>query len=109
MIWTLKYLPEALDDLKKLGGSVCPQIFKGILKVQQNPLPKAHGGYGEPLGNKRGNNLTGLYKIKFRSIGVRAVYALEETDSVMTVIVVSLRADNEVYNAAEQRREKHGL
>ncbi|MCL2082546.1 MAG: type II toxin-antitoxin system RelE/ParE family toxin [Oscillospiraceae bacterium] len=109
MNWTLKYLPDALDDLKKLGGSVCPQVFKGIVKVQQNPLPRARGGYGEPLGNKRGNNLTGLYKIKFRSIGVRAVYALEETNSTMTIIVISLRADNEVYKVAEHRREKHEL
>jgi len=105
MIWKLKYLPQALTDLKSLDGSVRPQIVKGIHKVLQNPLPKAKGGYGEPLGNKAGNDLTGLYKIKFRGIGIRVVYALEEIDSVMTVIVISLRADNEVYDAADHRRK----
>ena len=107
MIWKLKYLPEALEDLKNLDGSVRPQVIKGIQKVWQNPLPKAKGGYGEPLGNKAGNELTGFFKIKFRGIGIRAVYALEEIDSVMTVIVISLRADNEVYNSAQHRRKKY--
>jgi len=106
MIWTLKYLPEAIKDLENLDGSVRPQVIKGIQKVLQNPQAKTKGGYGEPLGNKARNDLTGLYKIKFRGIGIRVVYALEEIDSVMTVIVVSMRADNEVYNAAGQRRKK---
>jgi len=107
MNWELKYLLEAVDDLDKLNNSVRPQVLKGILKVQQNPLPKSRGGYGEPLGNRRGNNLTGLYKIKFRGIGIRVVYALEERNSVMTVIVVSARADNEVYDTASSRRDKN--
>ena len=109
MNWNLKYLPEALDDIESLDRSVRPQVFKGINKVRKNPLPKSKGGYGEPLGNKGGNNLTGLYKIKFRGIGIRVVYALEEADSVMTVVVASLRSDNEVYDTAEHRRKKHGL
>jgi len=109
MTWKLKYLSEALEDLQNLDGSVRPQVVKGINKVLQNPLPKIKGGYGEPLGNKAGNDLTGLYKIKFRSIGIRAVYALEEIDSVMTVVVISLRADNKIYDEAEQRRKKHDL
>jgi len=104
MSWTLKYLPDAVRDLEKLDGSVRPQVIKGIQKVLQNPQSKARGGYGEPLGNRAGNDLTGLYKIKFRGIGIRVVYALEEIDSVMTVVVVSLRADNEVYDVAGRRR-----
>jgi len=109
MKWDLKYLPEALDDIGKLDGSVRPQVFKGINKVRKNPLPKAKGSYGEPLGNKGGNNLTGLYKLKFRGIGIRVVYSLEEINSVMTIVVAALRADNEVYDTAEIRRKKHGL
>ena len=106
MNWTLDFLPEAREDLKKLNNSVYPQVIKGIEKVMKNPLPKSRGGYGEPLGNRGNNNLTGLYKIKFRSIGIRVVYALEEIDSVMTVVVISLRADNEAYNVADRRRKK---
>ena len=109
MNWILKYLPEALDDLNALDGSVRPQVLKGIYKVQKNPLSKVKGGYGEPLGNKSGNDLTGLYKIKFRGIGLRVVYSLEEINSVMTIVVISFRADNEVYDTAEHRRNKNNL
>ena len=105
MNWKLKFLPQALDDLKKLDGSVRPQVLKGINKVKQNPVSKVKGGYGEPLGNKRGNDLTGLYKIKFKGIGIRVVYALEKINSVMTVIIISMRADNEVYDDAQHRRK----
>ena len=109
MSWTLKFLPEAVEDIQKLDGSVRSQVIKGIQKVCQNPLPKSRGGYGDPLGNMSGNNLTGLYKIKFRGIGIRVVYALREIDSVMTVVVVSLRADNEVYDLAGKRRDDNDL
>jgi len=106
MNWILEYSPEARDDMLKLNNSVYPQVIKGIQKVLRNPLPKSRGGYGEPLGNRGRNNLTGLYKIKFRSIGIRVVYALEEVDSVMKVIVISCRADNEVYDIADRRKKK---
>ena len=109
MNWELRFLPEAADDMEKLNRSVLPQVLKGIKKVQQNPLPRTRGGYGGPLGNKSGNDLTGLFKIKFRSIGIRVVYALEEVDGVMTIVVISLRADNQVYDMAARRRKKHDM
>ncbi len=109
MSYELEYLPEAVEDIGSLNGAVRPQVMKGIRKVQQNPLPKQRGGYGTPLGHKNANDLTGLYKIKFKSIGIRVVYALKEKDGVMTVVVVSMRADNQVYNEAAKRRRKHDL
>lgn len=66
MIWNITFLEEALEDLKKLDGSVRVQVLKGIRKVSQNPLPASQGGYGKPLGHKNGTNLTNLLKIKFR-------------------------------------------
>ena len=33
MIWELKFLPEAIDDLNKLEYSTKVQILKGINKV----------------------------------------------------------------------------
>lgn len=54
MKWTLEYLPEALDDLESLDNSIRGPVIKGINKVLTNPLPKAKGGYGTPLGNKEG-------------------------------------------------------
>jgi len=109
MKWDIKYLPEAVDDLNELDNSLKSQILKGIRKVSINPLPNKEGGYGKPLGNKSGVNLTGLYKIKFLGIGQRVVYALEKSENEMTIIIVSARADNKVYWEAEKRREKYNL
>lgn len=109
MTWELEYLPEALADLVALDNSIRQPVIKGIKKVQKNPVSKKEGGYGTPLGNKEGNNLTGLYKIKFLKYGIRVVYKLENHDNVMKVIVISARADNKVYNEADNRRNKHSL
>ena len=109
MSYQVKFLPEAVNDMKKLDHSIRPQVAKGIQKVSQNPVSIYQGGYGKPLGNKDGTNLSGLYKIKFRGMGIRAVYSLEEHEGVMTVIVVSVRADNQVYQEAGKRRTKSDL
>ena len=81
-------------------------MLKGILKVAQNPRPQSEGGYGKPLGNKGGNDLTGLLKIKYRDIGIRVVYKLVEDELTheMFVLVISARADNEVYDIAGKRK-----
>lgn len=68
MNWNVKYLPETLDDLRKLDGSQKILIRKAIQKVCQNPLPETEGGYGKLLGNKGSNNLSGFLKIKLRTI-----------------------------------------
>ncbi|MCR5502598.1 MAG: type II toxin-antitoxin system RelE/ParE family toxin [Lachnospiraceae bacterium] len=109
MNWELEFLPEALDDLKKLDGSVRPQVLKGINKVRQNPLPVSEGEYGKPLGNKNSNDLTGLIKIKFVNIGIRVVYKFIRTDSIMKTVVISARSDDQVYNEASDRRKKNDL
>lgn len=62
MTWELEYLPEAQSDL---DNSIRQPVIKGIKKVQQNPVSKEESGYGTLFGNKEGNNLTGLFKIKF--------------------------------------------
>ena len=105
----INFIPEALTDMKKLDHSVRPQVVKGIQKVSQNPVSIYQGGYGKPLGNKDGTNLAGLFIIKFRSIGIRVVYSVEEKEGVMTIIIVSVRADNQVYQEASKRRSKHDL
>ena len=106
MNWNIEFLPEAQDDLKKLDGSVRPQILKGIQKVSQNPLS---GGYGKPLGNQLGTDLSGLMKIKFKKVGIRVVYKIENIENVMKIVIISARADNQVYEEAEKRRRKYNL
>ena len=109
MNWNLEYLPEAEKDLKELDGSQRILVLKAIKKVQRNPLPVDEQGYGKPLGNHNGTNLAGLLKIKLRSAGLRVVYQLRRTESSMMVIVIGVRADEEVYDIAQERANKHGL
>ena len=107
MSWHIKYLPEAEDDLLSLDGGVREEVVKGIRKVSKNP--DYPNGYGKPLGNFSGSNLAGLYKIKFKKSGIRAVYALQRIDKIMTLIIISMRADELVYQEAARRRDKHDL
>ena len=103
--WEVSFTDEAKKDRAALDVSVRSQVNKAIRKVSQNPLPKSEGGYGEPLGNKRGKNLTGLLKIKLKKLGIRVVYRLVRTNEVMKIIVVAARADDEVYEVAAKRTE----
>ena len=109
MIWSIEFLEEAEKDMKKLDHSAQIQVLKGITNVSKNPLLAEEGGYGKPLGNKSGINLTNLLKIKFRDLGIRVVYKVERVDGVMKIIVVSARTDEQVYKEAAKRREKHDL
>lgn len=109
MNWKLIFLPEAAKDLKELSGNQRIIVTKAINKVLQNPLPMSEGGYGKPLGNKQGNKLSGFLKIKLKSAGIRIVYKLIKIDGQMMVVVIGARADDEVYDAAQKRIEKHKL
>ena len=107
MNWVIDYLPEARKDMQGLDHSVQTQVLKGIRKVAKNPVSVNEGGYGKPLGNKNGNDLTGLFKIKFQNLGLLVVYQLIISDTVMKIIVVSARTDEQVYKEAARRRMKH--
>lgn len=109
MNWSISFLPEALDDLKRLDGAVRPQILKGIQKVSRNPLPDSSGGYGKPLGNQSGTALSGFMKIKFKKVGIRVVYKFEIIENIVKVIIISARSDDQVYEEAEKRRKKYDL
>ena len=109
MTWQVEFLEEAKKDMTRLDHSVQVQVFKGIRKVAQNPLSADEGGYGKPLGNKSGNALTNLFKIKFRDLGIRVVYKTEIVDAIMKIIVVSARTDEQVYKEAAKRRMKYDL
>ena len=106
MFWEIKYHPLALEELNKLDGCVRKIVLKGIIKVSANPKPQSEGGYGKPLGNKGRIDLTGLLKIKYRDIGIRVVYKLMEDEKThnMYILVISARADNEVYDLAGKRK-----
>jgi len=91
--------------LKRLDHSQRLQVLKAINKVSSNPLPQNEGGYGKPLGNRNSTRLAGYLKIKLKSLGLRVVYKLIREKDVMKVIVVSARADDEVYLLAQRRTD----
>lgn len=109
MNWSVVYLPEVRNDLAALDGSQRVRVRKAIQKVAENPLPDNEGGYGRPLGNKHGSDLTGLLKIKLRGAGLRVVYKLVRTETQMQVIVIGAREDDEVYVIAKKRADRHKL
>ena len=104
--WEVVFLPQAEADRKALDGSVRKQVDRAILKVSENPLPISEGGYGKPLGNKSGMNLTGLLKVKLKASGIRIVYQIVRENNAMKIIVIGLRADEEVYKEADKRVNK---
>ena len=103
MAWDISYYKKAEDDLAALNKPVSVRVIKAINKVSPNPLPQSKGGYGKPLGNKQSSKLAGCMKIKLRSLGIRVVYQLIRTDSVMKIVIISVRDDDEVYKEAERR------
>ncbi|WP_281775192.1 type II toxin-antitoxin system RelE family toxin [Bifidobacterium ruminantium] len=101
--WKILYMREAEKDLRKLREPILSHVRIALEKVSQNPLPFTEGGYGKPLGNKHGSNLTGLFKVKLRGDGIRIVYRLERTKHEMIVVIISIRDDNTVYTEAAKR------
>lgn len=107
-MWKIKFSLEAENDIKRIDNSLKSQIYAGIKKVSMNPLPNTEGGYGKPLGNIDGTDLTVFFKIKYRGIGIRVVYTIVRKSEVMNIIVVSTRSDNYSYKLAEKRKNKYG-
>ena len=102
MAWTVDYTKQADSDLNKLDYSQKKQVLKAILKVSNNPLSNTEGGYGKTLGN----NLTGFLKIKLKKLGIRVCYRIIYEKEIMRVVVISIRADEQVYKELQKRITK---
>ncbi|MBQ6787948.1 MAG: type II toxin-antitoxin system RelE/ParE family toxin [Lachnospiraceae bacterium] len=107
MAWNIRISDEAKKDFIKIEGSIRKQVLAGIVKVSNAPLPSPNG-YGKPLGNKNGNNLTGFFKIKYKGIGIRVVYTLVIDKMIMNIVVISQRDDNYCYDMAAKLYDKYG-
>ena len=102
MSWEIEYIREAKKDLQKLDAYNRKLILKAIEKTAERPLPPPDG-IGKTLGNHTSSNLSGFFKIKLRDLGYRVVYQLIREKIRMRVIIISVRADEEVYREAERR------
>lgn len=101
--YEVAFYPDTLKDLKRLDGSQRKHVFKAIERIRTNPLPQNEGGFGKPLGNKAGTDLTGFMKIKLRGSGIRIVYRLIKIKGKMAIVVVGAREDMEAYRTAQRR------
>lgn len=102
-VWHVELTRAAREDYLGLDGSCKREVIKLLQRVSTNPLPQSEGGYGKPLGNRMGIDLTGCYKIKLRKQGIRVVYKLVRSEDAMRVIVIAARTDGIVYKLAAQR------
>lgn len=92
--YALRFMPEALEEWRKLDGSVQTNLKRLLAKRLDNP----HVPGGELHGP-----LAGCYKIKLLRQGVRLVYLVEDDVLVVTVIAVDKREDGVVYLSAMSR------
>jgi mRNA interferase RelE/StbE len=100
---SVEYTKEAANDLKELDRTQQLQVLKAIKRVSENPLPNSEGGYGKPLGNHLSAKLPGYLKIKLAKAGLRVVYHIERSESIIRIIIISIRDDDTVYKMAQER------
>jgi mRNA interferase RelE/StbE len=92
------FLQEAAaDDFRSLDGSVKKLVAKQLKKLETSPHLE------EPLGNLRGLDLTGYYKMYAVHKSIRIVYRIIEQEIIVEVISIGKRADFEVYVEAAKR------
>ncbi|MBD5802260.1 mRNA interferase RelE [Azoarcus sp. Aa7] len=94
MSYELGFLEEALDEWRKLDGSIREQFRKKLAERLDNPRVPSAKLSGHP----------DRYKIKLRSIGYRLVYEVRDSQLIVVVVAVGKRERNAVfYKAADKR------
>ena len=92
------YLTEyAAEDFRQLDGSVKKQVAKQLKKLEETPHLEA------PLGNMRGFDLSGYYKLYAAKKSIRIVYRIIEDEILVEVVGIGKRADFEVYAEVARR------
>lgn len=93
MTYELAFLPAALDEWKRLDGSIRALFKKKLaerLEYPHVPSAKLHSQKDR-------------YKIKLRDIGYRLVYEVQEEVVTVLVVAVGKRERKAVYKAAAKR------
>ena len=95
MSYSLKFLPSALKEWRKLAPEIM-ELFKAQLKRRlENPHIDA----------ARIRGYQNHYKIKLRSVGYRLVYEIDEKEFVVYVICVGRR--DTVYKILKRRQSNY--
>jgi len=94
MSYELEFLEEALEEWKRIDGSIKEQFRKKLAERLIEPHVPWLSGHPDRS------------KIKLRGIGCRLVYELHDSQLVVLVVLVvaiGKRDRNAVYKAAEKR------
>ena len=93
MSFKLQFHVAALEEWRRLDGSVREQLKKKLSERSQNPRVPSAALHGMP----------DCYKIKLRSAGLRLVYRVD--DDIVTVFVLAVwkRERSQAYVSAQQR------
>ena len=96
MSYSLKFLPSAFKEWKKLDNSIQTQFKKKLAERLLNPhIPAAHL-----------HGFTLHYKIKLRTSGYRLVYEVIDDELIILVIVIGKREKGEIYETLHKRKQK---
>lgn len=93
--YTLKFLPTALREWRKLDSPIQMQLKKKLKERLQNPHVPASRLHG----------FENHYKVKLRASGYRLVYEVIESEIVVLVIAVGKRDKSLVYQKAFNRNQ----
>ena len=101
MAHKVEFIPDAAKDFESLDKSVRREAAKKIYALSENPF------LGNPLGNKFGIDLTGLYKLYFAKKKYRIVYRLlGEQIEIIEIIGIGKRDKGEIYRLVAKRLKK---
>lgn len=93
MSFELRFKPQALEEWRRLDGSVREPLKKKLAeRLIQPRIPSAKLS-GHP----------DRYKIKLRNSGYRLVYEVRDAEVVVLVVAVGRRDAEAVYRAASRR------
>lgn len=93
-MYQIKYLGEALVDIKKLDYSIAKQVLKKIQKISINP---------QVWENLRWN-LWWLKKVYAVNKKIRIIYKVIDNEIEILIIAIWKRENKQVYHTANKRR-----
>lgn len=94
----LRFKRSAHTEWKDLDGSLKVEVGAKLLKIASNPLT------GEPLGNKAGQDLSGLRKIYANKKRIRIVWEVsQDTITIVTIFGIGPRDKGEIYRLVAER------
>lgn len=100
-MYTIEFIPEAVNDYKELDGSVKKSVNKKIEELKSSPL------LGVPLGNKYNIDLSGFYIIYVHGKQFRIVYRLITPEEIQIIEIwgIGKREREEIYTKIKKRIE----